>query len=196
MDATLEATAITAAVTVFVALIGYFISYFNNIRLAQRTEKLQRIDRQLSELYGPLYAVVDTGDRVWKAFGEKHWSWITRLNSAQLTESELQEWRRWVTTVFMPSNRQLVELIRTKSDLIIESDIPPCLKDLCAHVAGYEIVLERWEQNEFSELVSIVGYPTEDLKQYTAQSFKDLKYKQAKILGELKRNRSEEKIRA
>ncbi len=87
----------------------------------------------------------------------------------------------------MPSNRQLVELIRTKSDLIIESDIPLCLKDLCAHVAGYEIVLKRWEQQEFSELVSLAEYPTDALLQYTAQSFERLKHVQADILGDLKK---------
>jgi hypothetical protein len=53
MDATLVAAVITAVVTVFVAFIGYLITYLNTIRLAQRTEKLQRINRQLSELYGP-----------------------------------------------------------------------------------------------------------------------------------------------
>jgi hypothetical protein len=87
----------------------------------------------------------------------------------------------------MPSNRQLVELIRTKSELIIESDIPLCLKDLCAHVAGYEIVLKRWEQQEFSELVSIVEYPTAALLQYTAESFELLKREQAEMLGDLKK---------
>ncbi len=190
MNAALITTVIAAAVTVFVALTGYFITYRNNLLIAQRTEQLNRINRQLSELYGPLYAVVNTGDQVWKAFSGKHSLWISHLESTENkpTDSELQEWRRWMTTVFMPSNRQLVELIKTKSDLIIESDIPTCLKDLCAHVAAYEIVLIRWEQHDFSEHVSIIGFPSEDLMRYTTQSFKDLKSKQAQMIGELTRN--------
>jgi hypothetical protein len=46
-----------ALVTISLAFIGYFATYFNNLRLSQRSEELARVNRQLSELYGPLFAL-------------------------------------------------------------------------------------------------------------------------------------------
>ena len=65
MDRTLLAAVITAVVTVLVALGGYLITYWNNIRLSQYSEQLNRINKQLGEFYGPLYSLVDTGNQVW-----------------------------------------------------------------------------------------------------------------------------------
>ena len=58
MDVTLTAAVITAIVTIFVALAGYLITYWNNILLSRRTERLNRINKQLNEFYGPLYSLV------------------------------------------------------------------------------------------------------------------------------------------
>ena len=61
-------TIATLLVTVVVATAGYVAAYLNSLRLAQRKERLERLDRQLRELYGPLYALTQSGDRSWNAF--------------------------------------------------------------------------------------------------------------------------------
>ena len=59
---TVEATAIV--VSVLVALIGYVVKYFNDLRLAQRKDRLDRVSHQLSDLYGPLFALNAAGGRL------------------------------------------------------------------------------------------------------------------------------------
>jgi hypothetical protein len=42
-----------------VAVGGYFATYRHNLRLAARNDRLDRLNRQLEELYGPLIALGD-----------------------------------------------------------------------------------------------------------------------------------------
>jgi hypothetical protein len=187
MDSTLTAAIITGTITVGVALTGYLITYWNNILLSQRSEQLNRVNRQLSEFYGPLYSLVDAGNQAWTAFRTKYRSGISYFeDNPPPTEKDLEAWRLWVTTVFMPSNQQLYELIVSKADLIIETDMPDCLRYFCAHVAAYQVVLKKWEDGDFSEHTSIINYPAKALTEYSYRSFTNLKRKQAELLGKTK----------
>jgi len=99
------------------------------------------------------------------------------------TENELQAWRHWMKTVFMPVNTSIYELILSKSDLLMEPYMPPCLIQLCAHVASYKVVLEKWEQDDFTAHTALVPFPKE-FHEYASNSFEVLKSEQAKLLGE------------
>ena len=188
MDSTVVAAVVTAIVTIGVAFIGYLITYWNNILLTQRAEQLNRINRQLSELYGPLYSLEHTGSQAWAAFRTKYRSNVPAFftNNPPPTEEDLKAWRLWTTTVFMPQTMQLRELIVSKADLIIEPDMPECLNNLCAHAAAYQVVLKKWENGDFSEHTSIINYPTKALAEYSSQSFVRLKRQQAALLGKRK----------
>ena len=63
---------VTTAATIALAFLGYLITYLNNLRLSQRTEQLVRVNKQLSEFYGPLYALVSAGAIVWEAFRARY----------------------------------------------------------------------------------------------------------------------------
>jgi hypothetical protein len=63
-------------------------------------------------------------------------------NDPPPTEEDIQTWRLWMTTVFMPINLRIYELIVSKADLLIERDMPECLRELGAHVAAYQTVLK------------------------------------------------------
>ena len=58
--------------TVFLAFIGYLITYLNNLRLSQRKERLERVNRQLGELYGPLFSLTQASDKAYLAFRNKY----------------------------------------------------------------------------------------------------------------------------
>ena len=61
-------TGLTIAVSVLLAFAGYLVTYAYNLRLAQRKDRLERVNKQLSNLYGPLYALVSSSQACWKAF--------------------------------------------------------------------------------------------------------------------------------
>jgi hypothetical protein len=71
------------------------------------------------------------------------------------------------------------EVIINKAYLLIEDEMPQCLLDFCAHKAGYDVVIERWKQGDYTEHLSVVRHPGDALLDYLQRSFIELKRKQA-----------------
>jgi len=176
--------AATLIITITLALLGYLITYINNIRLSQRAERLQRVNRQLAELYGQLFALSQASDKAWQAFRRKYRPGIAYFGEGKpATDDELKAWRLWMSTVFMPNNLRMYELVLSKSDLLIESEMPQCLLEFCAHVTAYQTVIKKWENNDFSEHTSSIEYPTQELLKYISKSYAALKTEQKRLLG-------------
>lgn len=174
------------SVTVLVAGLGYLFTYFNGLRLSQRKDRLERIDRQLRELYGPLFAIDRASTRAWAAFRSRYRPggafWGT---ASSPTEEEAAAWRLWMTEVFMPLNLEMTQIITEHADLLEESEMPDVLLDLCAHVYAYKPVIKAWELGDYSLHTSIINFPNA-LRHYTSESYVKLKREQARLLGKLK----------
>jgi hypothetical protein len=173
-------TAMTLFVTVALALTGYFYTLF----LARRRDRLDRINRQLSDLYGPLYALSKTGNHVWASFRTRHrphWGSFWKAGSP-MEDSDAKEFRLWIRSVFMPLNRRMMDLVVNKADLLEGTKIPKCLLDLCAHTSSYEALLERWDHDDFTENEPIENFPGHALLEYIEQEFCRLKQEQDSIL--------------
>ena len=85
---------VTLIITVILAFSGYLITYLNNIRLAQRSARLERVNKQLGDLYGQLFALSQASDRAWLAFRQKYRPGRTYFGEgASPTDEELQAWR-------------------------------------------------------------------------------------------------------
>jgi hypothetical protein len=180
---------ITTTITIALAFLGYLITYLNNLRLSQRRDRLDRLNKQLGEFYGPLFALDHASYVARQKFLQKYAAGRDRffVEGIEHSEDELWVWRHWMTTVFMPINMRIYELILSKSDLLIEPHMPSCLITLCAHVTSYKVVLEKWEKGDFTEHTALVGFPRE-LHDYTKVSFDLLKSEQAKLLGKSNNN--------
>ena len=77
----------------------------------------------------------------------------------------------------------MYELVLSKSDLLIETEMPQCLRDLSAHVVGYQLVMKKWERGDYSENLSLLAFPQTDLLNYVTASYNALKSEQARLLG-------------
>jgi len=185
----MDGTEAVAIVGVVVAVIGYFVTYRTNLGLAQRNDRLERINSQLSEFYGPLLALTRSSDQSWQAFRKRYrpgggsfWK-----SDPPLTVEDAAAWRLWMTTVFVPVHHQMMELVLNRAHLIEEPDMPSCLLTLCAHVNGYQAILKKWDTGEISiereDNLSIVNFPGEELAAYAATAFSRLKAEQAELLG-------------
>ena len=175
---------VPVVVTVALAFIGYLATYLNNLRLARRRERLELVNAQLNELYGPLYVLTYTGKVAFDALcykrirkGERHVD-----EDAPRTPEDVSEWRVWVECVFVPLNEQMDHLIREKTHLIREAEIPLCLREFIAHSAGYRVVAAKWQLGDFSETTSIFPFP-KTLAEYAEQSYRELKTTQLRIIG-------------
>jgi hypothetical protein len=178
-------TGLTIAVTVLLALLGYAATYGNNLRLAQRKDRLDRINKQLSDFYGPLLALVSSGDSCWQAFRTRYrpgtqFFWDV---DPPPTEEEAAAWRLWMVEVFMPLNAAMADVITQHADLLDEPDMPPALLEACAHVKAYRPVLKRWETGDFSEHTSVTNFPSSDVRRFASEGFARLKTEQRELLG-------------
>jgi hypothetical protein len=168
-----------------VAVVGYFLTYRNNLRLSRRKDRLDRVTRQLSDFYGPLFATASASDASWHTFREQ-----VRPGGAfwdrpgpPPTPEEQAAWRLWMTTVFMPLNRQMRDVIVDHADLLDEERIPELLLEVCAHVAAYEAVLRRWEESDYSEHITSINFPADELLWYAREGVRRLKAEQNRLLN-------------
>ncbi|WP_405437738.1 hypothetical protein OG373_10615 [Streptomyces avidinii] len=177
---------ITVVVTIALAFVGYAATYLNGMRLSQRQERLARLNRQLSDFYGPLFALTEANSRIFGAFMERNARPDGRSPFAHEippSDEELAEWRLWVRIVFLPNIRAMRDLVIKHADLVSEPEMPPILLQLCAHVSGYEITAARWEQGSYDQHLSVVPFPSEEIAAYASQGFAGLKQEQGRLLG-------------
>ena len=84
--------------------------------------------------------------------------------------------------VFMPINVRKEEAILANSDLIDDTEMPHAFIALCAHVAGYKVVLKKWAEGDYSDNTSSINYPTE-VHAYVEREYKRLKTEQARLIA-------------
>src|SRR5262249_16273891 len=137
------------------------------------------------QLYGPMLALSSVIDACWALLMHTHRPHrLAFFDGGPITEADREVWVRWMETVFMPANRQIYELVVTKAHLLVlGDDMPQCLLDFCAHVAGYEVVLKQWEQGDYSTLLSPIEYPTRALFEHVRTSFTALRMQQSELLA-------------
>lgn len=87
-----------------------------------------------------------------------------------------------MTTVFMPLNRRMSDIVTTHADLIEEGLMPPELIALCAHVESYGALQARWETGNFERYLPHILFP-EVVIDYAIGHFNALKSEQARLLG-------------
>ena len=180
-------------VAALIAVGGWVFTYLHGFSLSRRNAKLERINRQLRELYGPLYASVKASAQTWEAFVESHWpghgetAYFADGDSSKLTEVEKQRWVTWMKYVYQPMNEKTAELILENVDLIEGKDMPQSFLDAIAHINAYHAVLAQWEVGDFSEYTSVNNWPYQELMNDVKPVFKKLRREQVELLGASKR---------
>lgn len=175
----------TVAFAILAGVLGFIAKAIYDLSMERRKEKLERINAQLRDLYGPLFSLVSASTITWEAFKVEYASgpeFQSGGGIAPQTTEAAKVWRHWMTHVFMPLNSEMAELVVRHADLLEESQMPECLLLLCAHVHGYKGVLAAWEAHNYSEHMSLTRFPG-DLNSYALTTYASLKSRQARLLG-------------
>jgi hypothetical protein len=163
--------------TITIAFAGYLITILGARMLARHRDKLELVNKRLSEFYGPLYVASETGNIAYRSLLKRQGKAV----SEPILDSELKDWMLWMNTIFMPLNDIREKIIIEKAYLIIEEQMPQCLLDFVTHVVGYKAVLAKWAEGDFTERRSTIGWPPEfDL--YVKRSYAALKAEQTRLL--------------
>ena len=180
---------ITAIASVVVAFVAGLFAYRNSRNLSLRQDQLVRVNTQLEEFYGPILALTEASNAVWVAFQERHEHGRAYFTDAPLSAEQRDVWTHWIRTVFMPMNRRVFETIVTKAHLLEGDEMPDCLLEFCAHVAGYEAVVKRWEGGDYSAISPLLEHPGQDFLDYARESFVALRKRQRTLLANQARGR-------
>ena len=176
--------------TVIFALLGGVIGFlskgFYDLWMVRRGDKLERVNKQLRLLYGPLFSLIHVSTITWRAFADQYC-----MNSDFRTESGIKPqtpeaeavWRHWMQNVFMPLNVQMAMLITENADLLENEKMPECLLILSAHVHGYKGILAAWEKGDYSHHMSLTPFPIRELLPYIEETYGRLKAYQTKLIG-------------
>jgi hypothetical protein len=182
---------LTAGSGLAVAAVGATLAYFNSQRLGQRQARLDRVNKQLEELYGPMLSLSEGSSASWAIFRDRYRPGRPFIggDGPPPTSEEVSEWIAWMRTVFMPANRTIHQLIVTKTHLLDDDEMPAVLLVFLAHVSGYEVTMSAWDGGDFSRLNSLIDHPGDAFTAYTRTAFSTLKHRQQELLGATKTRR-------
>ena len=167
----------------FAAVAGYLATYIINIFRDRRKERLDLINRQINQFYGPLFVSVNTSDVAYRAYLQKIEGRKSIDTGMSFTDYENKEWEIWFESVFMPLNLVGEKAILENAYLIREAEMPKCLIDFLTHVSAYKALLKKWEMGDKTEVMPLIDFPTE-LNEYIRDSYLDLKKQQLKLIGQ------------
>jgi hypothetical protein len=119
-----QETWIKIGVPILVAVATLAATYLNNLRLAQRKDQLELVDRQLRDLYGPLLALCTANSMAYhKAFrvlyrpgGIPMWDPPDGDPDNWPTKEEVAAFQLWTKEVFMPINREIFQRVVSQTD--------------------------------------------------------------------------------
>jgi hypothetical protein len=177
-----SAALIAGFASILVAFVAYFLNNHAEIVRAGRRAHLERINRQLQDLYGPLLVLTDSNERTWDEFKLRYLPNQHLQASPALTEEQEERWRNWLLNVFLPSAQRMRELIISHGDLIIEDEIPAIVLEFCAHVASYSAVVSSWTAGKTSDTV-LLRHPGSGFSSYVRVSYGELKARQATLIA-------------
>jgi hypothetical protein len=175
-------------ITIGLAFCGYIVAFLNGAHVAKRKDRLELLNKQMANFYGPLYVASHVGRAAVTAFFT---SIGIKLDIDKdlplknpLTKEQEVEYRIWVENVLMPINDWCEKLMRENAHLIREKRMPKCILDFFGHVSVYRAVIAKWEKKDFSQIYSAIPFPNE-LHSYATKSYNELKDEQLGLINSL-----------
>src|SRR5207244_3283355 len=155
---------------------------------------LKYVSDQLQFLYGPLFALNTAGDRAVGELRRRKGSRFFFEPGGRYSESDIREYRLWMTEVFMPINLKIERTITENAHLIEGSTMPESFGDMLAHIASYKATIKTWPDNppsgeiDYDDAVlqntALLPYPP-NFPGAIDETFNRLKGRQARLLGVL-----------
>lgn len=174
------------AIPAAVAVGGWFVAYLLSQRAAKeqhrREAALKHVERQLSDLYGPLTFLLLEGSRVFQDLAEDFGpEWLA--GERPLSDAEIDKWIYWSEHYFIPRNERIQELLSQHSHLIEGDQIPTSFLEFIDHHSSWTLELKRWREAGIREgLYSRRSWPVRFADEVVA-TFHLLKRRHASLLG-------------
>lgn len=184
--------------TAFFGVIGYFLQNWLQARDNRRLWRLERIKAQLEEFYGPLrcsqYMAVTAFQNMLNRYadmrgeepGAHHlYSELRkelRASSSNVDSPVVRLWMGFMRDFVLPSNVKMMNVLVTKGHLH-DGRFPKPFLDFLGHVAEKQLMVQRWDQEDFVKFVESIPYPVA-FNAIVRERIQQLKLIQAKLMGD------------
>lgn len=181
-------------VTVFLAFLGYIATYINNSASDVRKAQIELVNNQLEKLYGPLLALTTSSTETWEKFRCRYrnqtYGFFDDRNPPE--KAEVDKFRLWSKSVFIPTNREITNIITKNAHLIDGSSMPDSFIKMITHTQMFEAVSLEWKAEDdlhaeshrtVGRNVAMVGYPIH-LESDITLTFNKIKARQECLLAE------------
>lgn len=188
-----------AIVGLILVILGWIIPHRNSIqtekiRIKSEKElekirwKKELIDKQISELYGPIYSLILEGEisfsRVLYQLGRSH---VIPQNKSfyDLPENEQKIWKHYVDTYAIKNQMKIVEILRNNLHLVYNSKLPSCYKHFLDYSLGWELLDNQKRHGVFNyyEYHYVFNYPKE-FNRYIQTTLEILLKEQSRLIQE------------
>lgn len=121
-----------------------------------RQRELEHLDRQLRDLYGPLFGMVSSSYGIYQAFRASA-SHLLKLpegvkyrsrniwKAGQATPELIQLHRTWMTKIMSPIYTDIEDRINKNGDLFIGSEYPEEFQMMLTHICSWRLLMASWE---------------------------------------------------
>ena len=170
-----------------------------------RERELQFLDRQLRDLWGPLYATCSQSRVIYQAFKESahvllgraddvpRWTAKKLLQEGFATSGLIQLHRTWICTIMLPQWTHMEHCIRNGGDLLVGSQYPTEFGDVLTHIFSWRLLVATWEgtdtgdkgERTYERNFAPIRYPTR-YQQYLERTFGALQDRKRALLAQLR----------
>lgn len=187
--------------------------YELDCKAARMRSELERTDRQLEALFGPLRAITHATDVGYRSFvlehrrnsthkaatassGSCHVSTAAAGDACDELAGHLEKtiankprspegnrYRQLVSCMLQPLNRRAMETVLSHTHLI-DGDFPHFLYEFYSHVIEMDALLERWSHRDLAVMFPPTPYPSQ-VNVWANSEFQRLREKQKLLLTDL-----------
>ncbi|GLI65370.1 hypothetical protein VaNZ11_008921 [Volvox africanus] len=166
---------------------GYLFAYFNAKSIEERKARIERVNKQLKHLYGPLLSSVTASRSAFHAMVKQHSPDGTQEAFQAAVQAnpdgpEARMYRLWMEEVLQPLNERAAQVVTEHIDLLDSQGLEPLLLQLVAATSAYRVVLQRWKNGDLGAY-SAIKYP-DTIVDIVSKEFTRFKRRQAALLGE------------
>jgi len=160
------------------ALLGIWLEIRTRRKDDRKRQQLERINRQISKFYMPLYALYEKGHK-------NYYSFVELFGVRQ--DFENPNFKDWAYSVFEPTNLGMLDIIINKADLIVGNEIPDNLLQFCHWAETFKAYLKAHQEKDFNnekwrDILVRVPHPEIKMQAYLHAGVQILKSQQNNLL--------------
>lgn len=145
LDNTITVAIIAASASAIGWLANHVLSERAERNRGKRQARLTHIEKQLEELYGPLFFLIHEGSSSFKDFNETVGRGFV-FTSEGISQRDLDTWLFWVDNDLMPRNYAIQILLSSKAHLIDSPRMPRSYLDFLDHHNSWRVSHLRWKE--------------------------------------------------